>query len=268
MGTNGAGKSTFSKVVCGFEKQQSGTITFTGCEPLPYGGRYSELYSIASFNRVGTDEPGTDVAVIEKDPYGRVLFEVSFSGDECHKFYQTENYDDAVFAYVISQKKSGKKTYYYEDVCFVLCRTRADFTNEMKSRLQIMNDWGEPSINEGKLSSRSIIGARRYKTEYISFTTSEISERERSADRYSREGNIEIGIGDSLASFLLDVDSEGRSLFVEVLTNKDSGFVSAYFLILLPDGSYDKTTAFERIDDVWNYGEQLSGFKEKNSWAG
>lgn len=27
VGTNGAGKSTFSKVICGFEKQQSGTIT-------------------------------------------------------------------------------------------------------------------------------------------------------------------------------------------------------------------------------------------------
>ncbi len=30
VGTNGAGKSTFSKVVCGFEKQQRGTITLSG----------------------------------------------------------------------------------------------------------------------------------------------------------------------------------------------------------------------------------------------
>lgn len=30
VGTNGAGKSTFSKVLCGFEKQQSGTILFKG----------------------------------------------------------------------------------------------------------------------------------------------------------------------------------------------------------------------------------------------
>lgn len=30
VGTNGAGKSTFSKVVCGFEKQQIGTLTFQG----------------------------------------------------------------------------------------------------------------------------------------------------------------------------------------------------------------------------------------------
>lgn len=30
VGTNGAGKSTFSKVVCGFEKQQEGTVTFAG----------------------------------------------------------------------------------------------------------------------------------------------------------------------------------------------------------------------------------------------
>ena len=32
VGTNGAGKSTFSKVVCGFEKPQSGTIGFTGLD--------------------------------------------------------------------------------------------------------------------------------------------------------------------------------------------------------------------------------------------
>ena len=32
VGTNGAGKSTFSKVVCGFEKEQSGTIRFAGCD--------------------------------------------------------------------------------------------------------------------------------------------------------------------------------------------------------------------------------------------
>ena len=30
MGTNGAGKSTFSKVVCGFEHQQEGTLRFNG----------------------------------------------------------------------------------------------------------------------------------------------------------------------------------------------------------------------------------------------
>ena len=32
VGTNGAGKSTFSKVVCGFEKHQSGTLCFTGLD--------------------------------------------------------------------------------------------------------------------------------------------------------------------------------------------------------------------------------------------
>ena len=32
VGTNGAGKSTFSKVVCGFEKEQEGAIGFTGCD--------------------------------------------------------------------------------------------------------------------------------------------------------------------------------------------------------------------------------------------
>lgn len=30
MGTNGAGKSTFSKVICGFERQQKGSLTFAG----------------------------------------------------------------------------------------------------------------------------------------------------------------------------------------------------------------------------------------------
>ncbi|MBR2764921.1 MAG: ABC transporter ATP-binding protein [Blautia sp.] len=32
VGTNGAGKSTFSKVLCGFETPQSGTITFSGID--------------------------------------------------------------------------------------------------------------------------------------------------------------------------------------------------------------------------------------------
>ena len=32
VGTNGAGKSTFSKVVCGFETQQSGRLDFRGCD--------------------------------------------------------------------------------------------------------------------------------------------------------------------------------------------------------------------------------------------
>jgi len=32
VGTNGAGKSTFSKVVCGFETPQSGTLSFTGLD--------------------------------------------------------------------------------------------------------------------------------------------------------------------------------------------------------------------------------------------
>ncbi|MCR5174539.1 MAG: ABC transporter ATP-binding protein [Oscillospiraceae bacterium] len=32
VGTNGAGKSTFSKVICGFERQQMGEISFSGCD--------------------------------------------------------------------------------------------------------------------------------------------------------------------------------------------------------------------------------------------
>lgn len=36
VGTNGAGKSTFSKVVCGFEKQQIGTLTFQGEDMKDY----------------------------------------------------------------------------------------------------------------------------------------------------------------------------------------------------------------------------------------
>ena len=35
VGRNGAGKSTFSKVVCGFEKQQKGTLTFAGSDMMP-----------------------------------------------------------------------------------------------------------------------------------------------------------------------------------------------------------------------------------------
>jgi energy-coupling factor transport system ATP-binding protein len=35
VGTNGAGKTTFSKVVCGFEKPASGSITFDGQDFLP-----------------------------------------------------------------------------------------------------------------------------------------------------------------------------------------------------------------------------------------
>lgn len=36
VGTNGAGKSTFSKVICGFEKQQKGTLTFQGEDMKQY----------------------------------------------------------------------------------------------------------------------------------------------------------------------------------------------------------------------------------------
>lgn len=35
VGTNGAGKSTFSKVICGFEKESEGTITFNGEDLSP-----------------------------------------------------------------------------------------------------------------------------------------------------------------------------------------------------------------------------------------
>lgn len=36
VGTNGAGKSTFSKVICGFEKQQKGSLTFQGVDMKDY----------------------------------------------------------------------------------------------------------------------------------------------------------------------------------------------------------------------------------------
>ena len=35
VGTNGAGKSTFAKVVCGFERQQEGSVTLSGQDMMP-----------------------------------------------------------------------------------------------------------------------------------------------------------------------------------------------------------------------------------------
>ena len=132
-------------------------ICFIGCEPTFYHYNNIELYTIAAYSIPYVDEMGTKIEVLEKDSYDRVLFQVQFGSNKLYtQSRPVETSNTWMYAYVISQKVSNEKVYYYEDECFQLYYEKEAFTESELNQLKDRNDWNR-SIDEDRLISKTIL---------------------------------------------------------------------------------------------------------------
>ena len=225
--------------------------TIAGC--LYSGNRY-DLYqmtrcNVLAANGVGESER-VDIEVIEEDTYGRTLYSYTMNVEGRYEGY------GRIWVVAICQKSDRKLTYYYEDKCFILSDTLDSISEADIDSLKLNNDWDNP-INEEKLSCRPI------RPDYIEYIRLGVT------DIFNHEMDVEDGA--KLSERFTDYDGEGKILYYVIKYDADDYddidiVTRLYFMIINEDGSYNKDTFVEEIEDLYNYQEQLHIFKINNDW--
>lgn len=237
-------------------------LLLTGC--LLYRGNDWDLYKMIIWNvpnTLGIEAPeAADTKIIETDVYGRRLFtyEMNRSG--------TTGYD-RICIYAICQKADREYVYYYEDFCFILSSSLANFTQEDIEQLKSVNGWGEP-IDEAKLSKHALRAPMTSHKEGIDaneifnrvvFKIDDIYE---SLNSFPDNLNPETG-----TTLLVDSDEAGNQFYYVYVYNDQVRHLRSYFMMLKNDGSYDPEIFIEEIDDLYQYQEQMHEFKIRNGWV-
>ncbi len=243
------------------------------CNPLPYRGRYMDIYTAAAFSVVGA-ESLKDIDIIDQDQYGRKLAYLEIGNPVFYTFYSNrtkENMNAHVF--LIVQKTKEDKVYYYEDVCFRVYENKHEFTGLERKALEVQNDWGL-SLSEQKMTYRNVIRKGRKKltatelynnpdtpalndplsTFYLSYYNREI---------LNPEDEIHV------FSDLLDVDKSLDVLWVIYrydVADDGSIDIKGYFMLTKPEGTGTKSGIVKEIENINGYWKELSAFKQENGW--
>lgn len=230
------------------------------CEPPDYSQSDGhDMFTVAAYSVVGTDEMGVKIELMQTDDYGRKLFKAGFSG--CW-FYDL---NVASFSYVwgvfVLQKSEDEKVFYYEDICFEVGLSEDDFTDEQLEKLKQDNDWGR-ELDESKMSSRPLC---KYGNKWHKYGFGELHYDVVQAAFIASNANIE---GNHYTFLLMDEDSEGNQLYNLAVYDSDSEVargIESYFMILDSTGVFNGDGALMRVEN-YNYGKQLHNFKIENGW--
>lgn len=247
-------------------------VTNFGFEPSAvYKGDNMDLYTIAACSILGADVP-SEIRIIEKDQFNRILFEVRFWKEGIHSFYFQKPLENTpLYAYVISQKSDIDRVYFYEDECWAVFEKTEDFTETEKAALKERNDWDKP-IDETRLSSRHIIEKGQSKIDNDWFYENGVAVLN---TINSITSSIALNEGDYLHSSCLDIDANGKSVFIIWIVHTDAlpdnqskeNRCTAYFVMINKDGSYSAATYRAEINNLRQYWIELKDFKTINHWV-
>lgn len=234
-----------------------------GMEPQSYYGPHWELFTQAAFSIAGTDSMGTQIKPLETDEFGRILFEVRFSGGSIDRLYIPDiEIPSWLFAYAICQKADNEFVYYYEDDCFSIYGTQDEFTDDEQNALKQRNDWNKP-INDEKLTSRKIVGRNRDRLR-VSADYDNNWRRDMDAMKVFKL-YVTVNENALLGNELLDVDKDGRLLFI-MWQEYDNDQAAKGWFMLMPPAASGANSVVSPINDPIHYWRELKEFKLDNDW--
>lgn len=231
-------------------------LCFSACWPrLPnsvYKSDHPELFSVAVNSVLGIEASKWDkMEILETDPEGRVLF----------KYYSNIKAfpDEYLFILLICQKSDEIYSYYYDDYCFFIFRNESDITNEQIVKLKEMNDWNK-ELNDEKLT--------KVKSSFDQLICSD--ERNKALNEKFKSYFIPQE-GHKYFFYPITIDQDGKQLFFirnfKLQTGNDTvGYFETYIMILNEDDTFNEDTFLQKLDDEYNYQEQLHDFKKLNNW--
>lgn len=246
--------------------------SFCGCvlifgrmgKPAPYTGEETDLYTIAAYSILPSDLMGTQIEIIEKDTYGRVLYKVECSKDPL--FYQCFGEDGPLIAFFICQHSDDQLVYYYEDDCYMVFANAEDFSSVEQIKLKEQNDWNQP-LDYNKMFSKGIIPKEK---QGYKFT---IDQRKIETGEAKEAFLKQIHLNEEEYAYLelLDSDDQGRNLLIVVVRKYKSGGVidtstiRSYFEMFVTKNPSEKAV-IEEIKDPEHIWIQMKEFKQQNHW--
>jgi hypothetical protein len=234
-----------------------------------YRGEYPDLYTevINSFvcargNAYLVESSYQPVLeIIEEDSYGRRLF--------CYA--EAWGRDYSVVAIMVSQKTVDGYVYYYPDYNYIVAPLHPTNTVKFYKRtyiqdptngsteveiegLKAKNDWNK-SIDDAK--SIKILTSDRRKSDF-GFKEGVVVTLFRA---------ISANIKDSINyNFYRYVTSDGYGKNIVLAHGHGGGEEREYVFIINDDGTHGDSY-YLKIDDIFNYQDQLKGFKDANNWG-
>lgn len=216
-------------------------IFLVACEPREYRGDEVGIWTEAVYSILGVEGLGTDgVEVIEVDNYGRKLY----------SFNDSVNFNGIGNYILISQMEDNEYIYYYDNFNFLPIIDR--YYSETKVyELKESNDW-----NKDMNISKCIKQRKKREKKKSQINDSVIKTVFKTLS----------GIDTDYFPRLYDIDFENKHLFC--LTEYGGGYtnIETYVIIIKLDGSYENENSLIKIDDIYNYNEQLAEFKRLNNW--
>lgn len=218
--------------------------------------------------------PDTETCVaLDEDQFGRKMF-ICYGSSYAYSERSTD--DIFIYAIIILQKTEGGFAYFYPDRNFILAQgdpswpdvwptdeelVQHRFTLGIEGEieeLRLANDWGEPLDESAMARVRVLqtmgqIESRNSTVPWEAF----YEVLAHAADSGERGRPIYV---------ILTSDAYGRHLYFFRHVLEDGACAGSYVVIVNGDGSYDPDGGVMQITDVWDYQDDLRGFKERNGW--
>ena len=226
-----------------------------GCDDFAkYRGTHDALYTEAMTSLLSaSSRNGESVCIIDHDTYGKTLF--AYSGDCAYR--------KAILALLVAQNDDDKTVSYYEDCNFIYTQVETYqfpdsyddllefFTEDEIETLKSENDWNKP-IDDSKTVYEPVTDKKDYYPIKNSALIKALKE-----------------IGTTMArSYQMPLcsDANGKVIYYVITPKDGSEEEKEYLFMFNKDGSVNTDTGIEELEDLWNYREQLTRFKENNGW--
>lgn len=240
-----------------------------------YYGEHPELYTVAvnSILGLGGGESGTAI-VVDEDSYGRILFAYIDSADLAGKSVNKSYY---TCAFLVVQQTDEGYVYYYPDYNFLALEWVYGSPNEsygarverviqennlddQLQELQDRNDWGKPLAIEKCVKYRVSIYERNKEEGYDL-----VSDEAKQVALKQVAGRHDI-VNTKYHFNYLTSDQSNRHIFTFRTMVENGTYTGSYVVMFNEDGSFDPHTGIMKIEDPWNYQDELVEFKKKNGW--
>lgn len=219
------------------------------CEPPAYAGNNTDHQKLIRKNVPTISYWQGRSQTQEKDQYGRELFIYTSDGNE---------------ALAISQAVDTENQYlwYYEDLCVIMHQGEAGFTDEEVNALKETNDWNKP-LDMTRITKRSFTDPSNY-----NMRTAEEIIKASLSDLLLKDEKMSIYV------YAVDHDMQGQRLYCLNVHGAKSYPIEGiskesdlYFFIIKESGDDASLIGYERMEDSYNYTQQLHEFKIKSGWT-
>lgn len=243
-------------------------FVLAGCEYKGYEGENKDLYSVAVDSLLGSrgynminGEAFIDpiITILEEDEYGRILF------------YYFEDSQISTHSLLICQSSDDEYAYYYPDQNYISAPTE-EFSNDDIADLKEKNDWNK-EINKAKCVKVKLMQkkiqpriSKDMKKKFDILCQKVATENGCKGEEPTVFRYADYCTSDNYGRKLYYVWGVHRDVKGEGISPNSQTMYFDLVMVFNPDDTYDETICVMKLEDKYNYQEDLKAFKDLNNW--